>query len=153
MVDGKDLYTYLPPAQPVKPRPRVPGVTLHGAGSALAGRSISLSPGHGLKWDGGKFSTDRPVYCAPLNEEDFHNLEMGIYLEEHLRSDSATLFINRCTDKSFGTIPYPASRWWQMGRRNGAAQRLPLRVYANATGDCTLGTAQAKHQTTSAPAG
>lgn len=135
---GKPLHEYLPPSAPVEPNPAGRGAVRLAAGT-LAGKLISLSPGHGLKWSGSSWTTDRPVYCAPLNQEDYHNLEMGIYLETHLLEAGATVKTNRCTNKSYGNYS-TGEPWWHMGPSYWLQHKgYPCSVYANSTGDCTLG--------------
>ncbi len=136
---GKDLYEHLPPLNPVPANTQGrPPVRL--AAGTLAGKIITLSPGHGLKWSGSSWTTDRPVYCAPLNQEDYHNLEMGIYLETHLLEAGATMKTNRCTNKSYGNHAI-GEPWWHMGPSAWLQHKgYPCSVYANYTGDCTLGT-------------
>lgn len=114
MADGKLLSDYLPPTPSIQPQ--------HGAAprqlivNSLSSRKITLSPGHGYYWNGSGWYTQRPVYCSPLNQEDFHNLEMVQYLETYLLNDGATVKMVRCTDKSYGNSPWPGSHpWWQMG--------------------------------------
>jgi N-acetylmuramoyl-L-alanine amidase/chitodextrinase len=113
--DGKLLSDYLPPIQSVQPRTDMePPRPLVGVNN-LAGRKITLSPGHGWFWNGSGWHTQRPVYCSPLNQEDFHNLEMVQYLETYLQQEGATTKLVRCTNKSYGNSPYPGSYpWWQM---------------------------------------
>lgn len=80
---------------------------------ALQGYSITLSPGHGLYWTGKEWETQRPVYGAPLNEEDYHNLEMCQYLMGYLESDGMIVKNVRCMDKDLGNHSN-GSPWWQM---------------------------------------
>lgn len=134
---GKLLSDYLPPVKRVEPapslqgRPKVAGV--------LAGRTIALSPGHGVFWTGTTWTTQRPVYCSPLNEEDFHTLEMMQYLNTYLAQDGATTRNYRCLDKSFGTHSASGRPWWQMAACYWEQQLgYPCSVYANYSGSCTL---------------
>lgn len=137
-VGGRSLSIYLPAA--VKPahsvlQPALPPVST----TSLAGRSVTVSPGHGIFWNGSGWFTQRPVYCSPLNQEDFHNLEMCQYLETYLLADGATVKMVRCTNKSFGNhgAGYP---WWQMAAYLWLQNTgYPCSVYANYTGDCTTG--------------
>ena len=89
---GLALSDYLPATPSVAPRPALQAESVPNLadGSALAGRSISLSPGHGKVWTGSSYVFERPVYCAPLNREDDHNLEIMTYLDQYLRQDGAT---------------------------------------------------------------
>ncbi|HOQ87101.1 MAG TPA: GerMN domain-containing protein, partial [Phycisphaerae bacterium] len=143
-VAGMSLSDYLPPVPQIPPVDKKgllaePPPLITAAGSALAGKKIALSPGHGLRWGGSSWNYERPVYCAPLNNEDLHNLELMIYLDAYLRQDGATTKSYRCLDKSFGDYA-PGKPWWTMS----AAYWLkhigyPCSVYASSTGDCTLG--------------
>src|ERR1051325_5724838 len=157
--DGKLLSDYLPPLNrvpPASPMPAGAGQTIpkaFGAGvntapnivtaplvNALASRKIALSPGHGIFWNGSAWVTQRPVYCSPLNQEDFHTLEMMKYLNTYLPQEGATTKPYRCLDKSL-TSPYNSSTpWWEMAANYWTKQLgFPCSVYASSTGDCTLG--------------
>lgn len=140
---GRALSDYLPPTPAVAPRKTTAadGGTVFASGSALAGRSISLSPGHGKVWTGSSYAFERPVYCAPLNREDDHNLEGMAYLDQYLRQDGAVTKVYRCLNKSYGTHAGSGEPWWRVSagywlQLNG----YPCSVYASYTGDCTLGT-------------
>lgn len=135
-VNGNVLSDYLPPPPVIKPAPKIiePVLTT----GALSGHSITLSPGHGLFWTGSGWSTQRPIYCYPLSQEDYHNLEMMIYLEEYLESDGMTIKLVRCTDKNFGNHS-SGNPWWKMGAYLWLQQLgYPCSVYGSATG-CTTG--------------
>lgn len=142
-VAGKLLASYLPPTPKVEAKPvmQEPGTM------SLSGHSVTLSPGHGWFWNGSGWHTQRPVYCSPLSEEDFHTLEMVQYLQTYLAADGMTVKLVRCLDKNFGsddttTGTHIASGkpWWQMAS-NYWTQQLgyPCGVYASYTGDCTTG--------------
>lgn len=140
---GHDLYTYTPATPDISPGPksaRPLSMSPLATGTSLTGKRISLSPGHGLKWGGSSWTTDRPPYCAPLNEEDYHTLEMCIYLLSYLQSDGADVIPNRCMDKSYGVYAPSGAQWWQMGPSYWLQyQGYPCSVYADYTGDCVLG--------------
>ena len=139
-VDGIGLTEFLPPIVEWSTPPKaqeldvVPMTT-----GNLSGYSITLSPGHGLTWTGSTWSTMRPVYCYPLNEEDFHNLEMCQYLETYLLADGMTVYMVRCTDKNYGnhSSGYP---WWKMAAYLWLEHLgYPCSVYADYTDDCVTG--------------
>jgi N-acetylmuramoyl-L-alanine amidase len=139
-VDGKLLSSYLPSPPRISPRPprRAADTSTFGA---LSGHSITLSPGHGNVWNGNGWPAQRPDYCAPLNSEDYHNLEMCQYLLAYLQADGMTVHTVRCTDKTYGRDPLSGYLWWQVGayawlKLNG----YPCSVYASYTNDCTIGT-------------
>ncbi len=139
---GRLLSDYLPPA-PAIPRRQAEPAPAAAEGIALlslSGRSVTLSPGHGRFWNGSGWPTARPVYCSPLNQEDFHNLEMMQYLEVYLLADGMTVKMARNTNKSLGNHS-SGNPWWQMGSYVWL-QNLgyPCSVYASSTGDCTTGT-------------
>ena len=144
-VDGIALPLLLKPGQTVEPRPKeitkdvLPQLTADG--TALSGRDISLSPGHGYRWGGSSWVYDRPVYCAPLSREDHHNVDMlCIYLDMFLAQDGANVLKYRCLDKDYGTDPYTGSPWWYMSGSYWLEHLgYPCTVYANYSGDCTLG--------------
>jgi N-acetylmuramoyl-L-alanine amidase/chitodextrinase len=134
--DGRELYTYLPPAPEIQPRLAALQAPL--TSGSLSGHSITLSPGHGIFWNGAGWYTQRPAYCAPLSEEDFHNLDHAIYLTSLLEADGILVKKVRCQDKNFGT--YNGFEWWKMASPYWLQnQGYPCSVYASATGDCTLG--------------
>jgi N-acetylmuramoyl-L-alanine amidase len=137
--NGQPLSNYLPPAPSIEPRAAPEGdVSITGS---LTGRSITLSPGHGIFWNGTGWYTARPVYCAPLDEEDFHNLTNAIYLEKYLANDGMLVKMVRCTDKNYGTYPLSNQPWWKMAASYWLQNiGYPCTVYASYTGDCTLGT-------------
>lgn len=141
--EGKLLSDYLPPAPIVTPRSKeatastAPGIPPLVGG--LAGRSITISPGHGIYWNGSGWNTQRPVYCAPLNQEDFHNLEMCQYLETYLLNDGATVRMVRCTNKNYGNHPATGNPWWKMAACYWLQHiGYPCSVYGSYSG-CTLG--------------
>ncbi|MBN1491558.1 MAG: immunoglobulin domain-containing protein [Phycisphaerae bacterium] len=141
-VEGVRLPDFLPPVSPVGTRPEGPTASplLAAAGTALAGRDISLSPGHGYRWGGSSWVYDRPVYCAPLSREDIHNVELCIYLNTYLEQDGATVLKYRCHNKAQGNDPYTGSPWWYMSGSYWLKQiGYPCSVYASSSGDCTLG--------------
>ncbi len=137
-VAGKLLSDYLEATKPVPPEASDP-VRVVPSLSSLGGRSIGLSPGHGYFWTGTGWTTQRPVYCSPLNQEDLHTLEMVQYLNTYLTQDGATTKPYRCLDKNFGT--HSSGRpWWQMAGCYWTKQLgYPCSVYASSTGDCNLG--------------
>ncbi len=137
---GKLLSDYLPPVVRVAPassvqvQPRVAG--------SLVGKKIALSPGHGVFWTGSTWTTQRPVYCSPLNQEDLHNLETMQFLDTYLTQEGATTKNYRCLDKSFGTHAASGKPWWQMAACYWEKQLgYPCTVYANSSGSCTLAAA------------
>ncbi len=139
--DGRVLSDYLPPTPVIAPRKTLPATLGPAAadGSALAGRSISLSPGHGKVWTGSSYAFERPVYCAPLNREDDHNLEGMAYLDQYLRQDGAVTKVYRCLDKSYGTHTPSGEPWWRISAGYWLQQNgYPCSVYGSLTG-CTLG--------------
>ena len=115
MSDGKLLSDYLPPTPSIQPGPEAEQPRQLMVNN-LSGRKITVSPGHGKRWNGSYWATARPVYCSPLNQEDYHNLEMCQYLETYLAQDGATLKMVRCTDKNYGASPWAGGElWWRMG--------------------------------------
>ena len=114
LVNGTPFADFLPPTpNVVGPGDKDSGVDV--GILSLSGRSITVSPGHGWFWNGSGWYTQRPVYCSPLNQEDFHNLEMTRYLESYLAADSATVKMVRCTNLNQGNSPWPGNYpWWQM---------------------------------------
>ncbi len=116
--EGKPLHEYTRPTPYVAPGPQAAAAAsrdIVGVNN-LSGRKITVSPGHGWMWNGSGWHTQRPVYCAPLNQEDMHNLEMCQYLEKYLLQDGATVKMVRCTDKNYGASPWGGGKpWWEMG--------------------------------------
>ncbi|MDM8008522.1 MAG: GerMN domain-containing protein [Phycisphaerae bacterium] len=139
---GVPLYEYLPPAPTIEPKAGIRVAPAFEAGvESLSGRSITLSPGHGKYWNGSGWYTARPVYCAPLNEEDYHNLENAVYLRTYLEQDGMLVKMSRA-DKNQGNSPYAGGDvWWHMAASYWLKNiGYPCSVYASYTGDCTLGT-------------
>ncbi len=138
------LSDFLPESAPVQPGPEViiagpPPEPQIAAGTALSGRRISLSPGHGLRWGGTGWLYDRPVYCAPLSREDHHNVDLTIYLNTYLLQDGATTKLYRCLDKNYGNHS-TGNPWWYMSGSYWLKQiGYPCWVYASSSGDCNLG--------------
>lgn len=139
---GQRLSDFLPAKQPLserveaKPEPPIAAAI----GSSLAGKKISLSPGHGLYWSGSSWNTQRPVYCAPLNQEDYHNLEISKYLDTYLAQDGATVKKYRAFDKNYGTYAPSGHAFWHMAGSYWLQESgYPCSVYASSTGGCTLG--------------
>jgi chitodextrinase/N-acetylmuramoyl-L-alanine amidase len=139
---GQALSLYLPPIiKPAKQDVAPLAMAEPLAAGALSGYSVTLSPGHGWMWTGTGWATQRPVYCSPLNEEDFHNLEMAQYLEYYLKTDGMTVRMVRCTDKNYGNNPLNGKPWWQNGAYLWLKQiGYPCSVSAGSDGDCTFGT-------------
>ncbi len=118
LADGRFLSEYVKPAPDVSPSQQAlaEGKERGIAAAGLSGKKITLSPGHGKRWNGSTWATARPVYCSPLNEEDYHNLENAQYLEAYLLQDGMTVKMMRCTDKSYGASPWAGGeQWWRMG--------------------------------------
>ncbi|MBP6965556.1 MAG: N-acetylmuramoyl-L-alanine amidase [Armatimonadetes bacterium] len=138
--DGKGLSDYLPPSPIVYPQPKA-AQTPEGREivGSLAGHSITLSPGHGRRWNGSAWNTQRPVYCSPLSQEDYHNLENSLYLKRFLENDGMTVNMVRCVDKNYGNH-YTGAAWWQMAAYLWLQNvGYPCTVYSGYSGDCTTG--------------
>jgi len=137
------LSDYLPPTPDIEPAPSgkepLQPLPLPAAGSALSGRKISLSPGHGLRWRGSSWGYERPVYCAPLNNEDLHNVELVAYLNTYLTQDGATAKPYRCLDKSYPNYSTGEPFWHMSAAYWVQHLGYPCTVYASRTGDCALG--------------
>ncbi len=139
--NGVPLHEYLPAAPSITPKAEVEAAALEVDIQSLSGHSITLSPGHGKYWNGSGWYTARPVYCAPLNEEDHHNLENALYLRTYLEQDGMLVKMSRA-DKTYGSSPYAGGDiWWHMAASYWLKEiGYPCSVYASYTGDCTLGT-------------
>lgn len=140
-VQGRTLSSFLPPAPSIAPAPskNLAGPAAVETG-ALSGRKITLSPGHGKYWNGSSWVTARPVYCSPLNQEDYHNLENAIYLKQYLEQDGMLVKMARCADKNYGNSPYAGGdAWWHMAATYWLKNiGYPCSVYGSSSG-CTLG--------------
>ncbi|MEO5803730.1 MAG: N-acetylmuramoyl-L-alanine amidase [Verrucomicrobiota bacterium] len=137
---GQGLSSFLRPSQPVSARTDTEPIAAAAALVGLSGKKISLSPGHGLYWNGSSFVTQRPVYCSPLNQEDYHNLEISKYLDTYLAQDGATVLKYRAFDKNYGNyVPSGHAFWHMAGSYWLQESGYPCSVYANSTGGCTLG--------------
>ncbi len=139
------LSEYLRPVKPVAPGPdaHVKGdllpIPAGAAGSALAGQTISLSPGHGLVWLGTYWAYERPQNCAPLGREDHHNIDLTVYLATYLAQDGATLKNYRCLDYNYGNHSTGNPWWYMSGSYWIAHSGYPCSVYSPDSGECTLG--------------
>ncbi len=159
---GKPLSDYVPVVKSVEPSPealrdltlRSPGSSAPIVGVGLGARKITVSPGHGWMWNGSGWHTQRPVYCSPLNEEDFHTLEICQYLETYLAQDGATVKMVRCTDKNYGnTTTYSVNHpWWQMGAEYWLKEiGYPCSVYGPDGCNLGSGTTDSGNDITSRP--
>ncbi|MBP6964508.1 MAG: N-acetylmuramoyl-L-alanine amidase [Armatimonadetes bacterium] len=137
LVNGVQLADLLPPAPDIVP-PFESGKAQAGYGvESLSGHTITLSPGHGIFWNGTGWYTQRPVYCAPLSQEDFHNLDYALYLTAFLEADGMVVKKVRCHDKAYGN--YGAYEWWKMASPYWLQHTgYPCTVYGSYSG-CTLG--------------
>lgn len=104
---------------------------------ALAGKSMTLSPGHGLVWNGKEYGTQRPITCnGGLRAEDDRNVEHAAWLETYLRNDGMTVHTMRCTDKNYGDHP-SGNPWWRMCSVYWLEHKgYPCTVWGSAS-DCT----------------
>lgn len=143
--EGTPLYQFLKPINPVSPRPQTAGtvsaqgVSIQAVGTALSGKKVSLSPGHGLFWTGSGWGNERGIYCAPLDREDYDNIELARFLDVYLKQDGATVKNYRCIDKNYGNYA-TGEPWWHMSGSYWLQNTgYPCSVYASSTGDCTLG--------------
>ncbi|NLX22498.1 MAG: hypothetical protein GXY55_12655 [Phycisphaerae bacterium] len=137
------LWSYLPPVPKIAPGPALPrayeALPIETTGTALAGKKVSLSPGHGLFWLGSYWAYARPETCSPLSREDLHNTDLMQYLEVYLLQDGATIKDYRCLDKNYGNHS-TGNPWWYMSGSYWIQHRgYPCSIYASSTGDCTLG--------------
>ena len=115
----------VPLAPPGEPLPSGP----------LSGKKICLSAGHGYFWNGSSWLTQRPVYCAPLSNEDFHNVVHAIMLKAYLEAEGATVIDTREMNKNRGTSPHASKPWWQLAAPPYLYDRgYPVSVYAPLTG-------------------
>ncbi len=136
LVEGEPLATFLKPTPFIEPHGVKAEDGLIGTDS-LSGRSITLSPGHGIFWNGSGWYTQRPVYCAPLSEEDLHNLDHALYLTSFLEADGMLVKKVRCHDKGFGQ--YLGFDWWKMASPYWLQNvGYPCSVYGSYSG-CSLG--------------
>jgi len=129
LVEEVPLADFAPPTPVIEPGPGV---------ASLSGYSCTVSPGHGIFWNGYGWYTQRPVYCSPLNQEDYHNLENAQYLETYLANDSMTVKLVRSTNKSYGNH-YTGNPWWKMAAYLWLQHKgYPCSVYGSYSG-CTTG--------------
>ena len=146
VVDGKPISQYTPDRPADFPHPARVLSMATASTTGLAGKVISISPGHGLVWNGSSWNTERPVYCAPLNCEDDHTDEIARYLNIYLTQDGATTKVYRCLDKNYGD--YASGKpWWRMSAGYWLQhQGYPCSVYGwysaqyHDTQHCTLAT-------------
>ena len=137
---GRLLSSYLPPVKPLPVQAETKAAATPAASLVgLAGKKISISPGHGLFWSGSAWATARPVYCSPLLQEDYHNVQVATFLDIYLAQDGVTVKDYRCINQSYGTYSAANHPWWHMASCYWTKQLgYPCSVYASSTGDCTL---------------
>lgn len=114
------------------------------APGALAGKSMTLSPGHGLVWNGKEYGTQRPITCnGGLRAEDDRNLEHGAWLETYLKNDGMTVLTMRCTDKEYGNHP-SGNPWWRMASVYWLEHKgYPCTVWGSLT-DCEISSGESE---------
>lgn len=146
----KQLSAYLPVSKPVAPGPdahlkgELLPIPAGAAGSALTGRKITLSPGHGLVWGGSSWGYERPITCSPLTREDLHNIDLVVHLAGFLAQDGATLKNCRCLDYNYGNHS-TGNPWWYMSSAYWLQETgYPCSVYSPVSGDCTLGSGESE---------
>lgn len=141
---GAPLSSFLPPTPVI-----TPGVVgelaavgrVQTVGSALSGKKITVSPGHGKVWTGSAYGFQRGITCSStgLAREDDHDLEICQYLEQYLLSDGATAKMARCTNKNYGTHTPSGEPWWRVCSVNWLANiGYPCTVWGSTT-DCSPG--------------
>ena len=138
---GEMLYKYLPPTPVIVPRVELEPFKLPIGGTALSGRRITVSPGHGKVWTGTAYGFQRGITCAStgLPREDDHNLEICQYLEKYLLADGATVKMARCTNKDYGTHAASGEPWWRVCAVNWLEhQGYPCTVWGSTSG-CVVG--------------
>jgi N-acetylmuramoyl-L-alanine amidase len=137
---GRLLSSYLPPVKPLPmPPPAKAAATPTANLLGLAGKKISISPGHGLFWSGSGWANARPVYCAPLLQEDYNNIQIASFLDIYLAQEGVTVKDYRCVDQNYGTYTPANNPWWHMAACYWTQQKgYPCSVYASYTGDCNL---------------
>ncbi|MEI6915750.1 MAG: N-acetylmuramoyl-L-alanine amidase, partial [Armatimonadota bacterium] len=114
LFNGKAADSVRYPEVPVVPRPQtMAGPNAPQLAGTLSGKRITISPGHGWYWTGSNYTTQRGIYCA-LEEEDFHNLRISLYLMAYLQADGATIYKTRETNLNRGNHPLSGKPWWQM---------------------------------------
>jgi len=109
---------------------------------ALTGKSVGISPGHGMDWrgPGTGWVYERPQTCAPLTMEDWHNIDIAAFLYTYLAQDGAIVKAYRCLDKNAGTCMLTGEPWWHMSASYWLQnQGYPASVYASYTNDPVLG--------------
>ena len=133
LADGVPFAEYAEPAPVIEPRSDV-GL------STLSGRSVTLSPGHGLVWSGSSWGFQRSPTCGgQLSREDDHNVEICQYIKTYLEQDGMTVKVPRCLDKNYGTCPLVSYPWWQMCSVYWLWHKgYPCTVWGSTT-DCTPG--------------
>ena len=132
LVEGRPIASYAPPPPKIAPRP--PSAVTMSSSGALAGRSITLSPGHGYCWFGTSWGTQRPGYCG-YDAEDFHNITITKYLKAFLDMDGAVVKACRDIDQGAGNGP-SGHAWWKEGAYVWLWHTgYPASVFAAYTGD------------------
>lgn len=135
-IEGRPLTDFIQPAEIEERAPQISGPLPQG----LSGRQVAVSPGHGRYWNGSGWYYARGQYCGH-EEEDLRDLKLGIYLRAYLENHGAIVRMARQSDMSYGASPYDGNRpWWQMASSYWLKNAgYSCSIYANSTGDCTLG--------------
>lgn len=116
-LDARVLFNGQPTSSLRIPSPFVeeaPRTEIFLTSGALAGKRITISPGHGYYWTGSYFTTQRGITCGDHQQEDFRNLELANLLVTYLQADGAIIHHTREPNKNRGNHPLSGKPWWQM---------------------------------------
>ncbi|MDI6827105.1 MAG: N-acetylmuramoyl-L-alanine amidase [Armatimonadota bacterium] len=133
LAEGVPFAEYAEPTPVIEPRSSI-------SLNTLSGKSVTLSPGHGLVWTGSSWGFQRSPTCGgQLSREDDHNVEICQYIKTYLEQDGMTVKVPRCLDKNYGTCPLVSYPWWQMCSVYWLWHKgYPCSVWGSTT-DCTPG--------------
>jgi N-acetylmuramoyl-L-alanine amidase len=101
--------------------------------SAISGRRVAISPGHGYYFDAGAWKLQRDFYSGIV--EDFVNSDIVIYLNQFLQSGGAIVRPARNLNKVAGNGISQNPKWQESAREHIRALGVPADVWDSSTVD------------------
>jgi N-acetylmuramoyl-L-alanine amidase len=101
--------------------------------SAISGRRVAISPGHGYYFDAGVWKLQRDLYSGIV--EDFVNSDIVIYLNQFLQNGGAMVRPTRNLNKTAGNGISQNPKWQESAREHIRALGVPADVWDSSTVD------------------
>ncbi|MCX6955631.1 MAG: N-acetylmuramoyl-L-alanine amidase, partial [Verrucomicrobia bacterium] len=117
LIEGRPLQNYFPleaPSPPSVARQLAPPSALPPGLTALAGRRITISPGHGYYLNGARYVLQREYFSGIV--EDFVNHDIVSYLNTLLLEAGADVRPTRNLDRTVGLGETGFPRWQEAAR-------------------------------------